>query len=31
LDKDEFVKVNIRGGTLYVKWSGDEKDTVIMQ
>lgn len=31
LDKDEFVKVNIRGGTLYVKWNGDEKDTVIMQ
>jgi diaminopimelate epimerase len=31
LNKWEFIKVNIRGGTLFVKWNGEEKDSVIMQ
>lgn len=31
LKEDTFIEVNILWGTLYVKWSGNEKDSVIMR
>ena len=31
LKKDTFIEVNILGWTLYIKWSGNEKDSVIMR
>ena len=31
LKADEFVQVNLKWGTLWVSWSGDEKDTVVMK
>lgn len=31
LEKNEFIKVNLKGWTLEVKWSWNEKDSVIMK
>lgn len=31
LAKDEFIKVNLKWGTLDIKWSWNEKDSVIMK
>jgi len=31
LKEDTFIEVNILWGTLYVKWSGNEKDSAIMR
>lgn len=31
LDKNEFIKVNLKGWTLEVKWSWNENDSVIMR
>ncbi len=31
LSKDEFIKVNLTWGILEIKWSGKEKDSVIMK
>lgn len=31
LEKDEFIKVNLSGGILEIKWSWNKKDSVIMK
>ena len=31
LEKDKFIKVNLKWGVLEIKWSWDEKDSVIMK
>ena len=31
LQKNKFIKVNLKWGTLYIKWSGNPQDSVIMK